>query len=290
MHLRTLAQQTDNNMKKLVWIFTLLPICLMAQPQSEGMVVYQDIMKLDIQLPEGMNAEEMGIPKERKVMQQLEFSPLASLYTKYEDASKESNAGDVGGGNRRMRWIMRMAAASNARIYKNLEESRKVEEREFMDKMFLIKDSLDQYTWKLTGEQKQLGQWMVMKATTTEMVRNPARFRRRFGAPAANESEEPDEIEIITEAWFTPMIPVSSGPANYGGLPGLILEMKIGDNRVIRATTIEMKAIDEKTLAEPKKGKEVTEEEYREIMREKMMEMRAQQGGGRSKGTVIIRN
>ena len=30
-------------------------------------------------------------------------------------------------------------------------------------------------------------------------------------------------------AWFTPEIPVSTGPSMYGGLPGLILE--INDDR-----------------------------------------------------------
>ena len=32
------------------------------------------------------------------------------------------------------------------------------------------------------------------------------------------------EVETIT-AWYTPQIPVSHGPAEYGGLPGLILEL-----------------------------------------------------------------
>ena len=35
----------------------------------------------------------------------------------------------------------------------------------------------------------------------------------------------PKTIDIV--AWYTPQIPVSHGPAEFGGLPGLILELKV---------------------------------------------------------------
>jgi GLPGLI family protein len=31
---------------------------------------------------------------------------------------------------------------------------------------------------------------------------------------------------VVTTAWYTPQIPVSNGPRNYHGLPGLIMEVK----------------------------------------------------------------
>ena len=34
-------------------------------------------------------------------------------------------------------------------------------------------------------------------------------------------------------AWFTPEIPVSTGPAMYGGLPGLILEISDGNRTML---------------------------------------------------------
>ncbi len=35
--------------------------------------------------------------------------------------------------------------------------------------------------------------------------------------------EKPKQIEVV--AWYTPQIPVSNGPGEYWGLPGLILEI-----------------------------------------------------------------
>ena len=41
-------------------------------------------------------------------------------------------------------------------------------------------------------------------------------------------------METITiTVWYTPQIPVNTGPGNYQGLPGLILEVNDGTETVI---------------------------------------------------------
>ena len=35
------------------------------------------------------------------------------------------------------------------------------------------------------------------------------------------------------EAWYTPQIPVGHGPAEYWGLPGLILEVSAGNTTML---------------------------------------------------------
>lgn len=88
-------------------------------------------------------------------------------------------------------------------------------------------------------------------------------------------------------AWFTPQIPIANGPGEYGGLPGMILMLdKNNGERTITATEIIEEEVDEELLVEPTKGKEVTSEEFREIMHEKMKEMGGQGGGF----NVIIRH
>ena len=77
--------------------------------------------------------------------------------------------------------------------------------------------------------------------------------------------EEPKD-KVVT-AWYTPEIPVSLGPANYWGLPGLILEININEN----ASTIIAESIKLNTLPvilRPKsKGKMIAHQEYRKLIK-----------------------
>lgn len=159
---------------------------------------------------------------------------------------------------------MRFAGMQNDRAYKNLEENRTVDKRELFGKAFLIEDELESLEWKLTGERKQLLNYLVMEATTTIQ----------------------DTVPV--SAWFTPQIPLGHGPQAYSGLPGLILEVNQNDGRmVLTASDIVLEDIPDNMIVPPTKGKKVSREEFRQIRKEKMEEMRAQSGGRR--GRMIIR-
>lgn len=75
-----------------------------------------------------------------------------------------------------------------------------------LDKSFFVRDSKN-ISWKITEEKKDIGSFMCIKAETT--------FRGR---------------KFI--AWFTPEIPIPSGPWKLEGLPGLILEAYSEDYKV----------------------------------------------------------
>jgi len=83
-------------------------------------------------------------------------------------------------------------------------------------------------------------------------------------------------------AWFTPEIPVSTGPAMYGGLPGLILEISDG-NRTMLCTKVVINPSEKIKIKEPSKGKIVSNLEFKKIQEDKMKEMRERynSGGGR---------
>ncbi|MAO08542.1 MAG: hypothetical protein CL596_07520 [Alteromonas sp.] len=105
-------------------------------------------------------------------------------------------------------------------------------------------------------------------------------------------NEDPmDDIEMRKEllitAWFTPQIPVKNGPGEYGGLPGLILELN-ADRTTILCSKIVLNTKNGETINPPTKGKEVSREEYQTIVMEKTKEMRenfrnrrGSRGGGR---------
>jgi GLPGLI family protein len=94
---------------------------------------------------------------------------------------------------------------------------------------------------------------------------------------------EGEEREIV--AWFTNDIPVAAGPSKYGTLPGMILKMDINDGNItFTATEIEVRLLEKGEIKEPKRGKEVTREEYDAIVKAQIEKMKSGNGG-----TIMIR-
>ncbi|WP_432412736.1 GLPGLI family protein [Rasiella sp. SM2506] len=96
-----------------------------------------------------------------------------------------------------------------------------------------------------------------------------------------NDIEVPKEVEVT--AWFTPQIPVSNGPGEYAGLPGLILEMNMHRTTILCSKIVLSTKAGDKIEA-PEKGDEVSREEYNKIVKEKMDEMRENFRGGGGRG------
>jgi len=92
--------------------------------------------------------------------------------------------------------------------------------------------------WQLTQESKTINGYKAYKAT------------RSNG-------------EVI--AWYTPSIPLGFGPKGEYGLPGLILELEIG-NVIFNATKIVLNPKETIKIEEPKGGKRVSKEEYKIIV------------------------
>jgi len=89
-------------------------------------------------------------------------------------------------------------------------------------------------------------------------------------------------------AWFTPNIPVAAGPGIYGQLPGLIIALDVNNGeQVYRPLKINFEEPDEKAMEEPKKGKDISDEDFTKMQQTRMEEMRKQreaEGGGRPGG------
>ena len=233
-------------MKTLFQILCFLfPAIMIAQ--LEGEIIYED----KINVHRRMQNEEFKamVPEFRTSEMILSFTEEESYYQAYENPDGESEEVEAGPGMR-----MRMMRANN-KIYKNLKEGNKVEEREFMNKKFLIKGEFDPLEWKMTTESRVILEHMCMKALFQDSTRN-------------------------VEAWFAVDMPVPAGPSRYGQLPGVILELDINEGeRILTAKQIDLKELPKDAIKEPTKGKEVTSEEFRELMHERMKEMNAQRGG-----------
>jgi GLPGLI family protein len=229
----------------------------------------------------------------------LTFNNSESIYKEEE---KLETMGNSGGGFRMM-----MGSFSPGNQYKNIKTQVLIQEQEFFGKQFLINDSIPQLEWTLEKESKQIGQYVVFKATAIKKVdaNDLSMMRRRV----RNNDQKKDSLtndeskvkndsikdknpiteievprEVVVTAWYTPMIPVQNGPGEYSGLPGLILELNVFRTTIL-CSKIVLNPKEGEVIKILTKGKEVTKKEYNKIVKEKTDEMRENfRGGGRRGG------
>ena len=163
--------------------------------------------------------------------------------------------------------------------YKNVKTNTLLQNQEFYGKKFLVSDELLSIDWKMTTETKQIGKYMCYKATASIPSAELSWYDFSWNNLAENENSEVNMAEVI--AWYSLQIPVSQGPLEYWGLPGLILEVNVG-NTTMLCSKIIMNP-DEKTIIEaPQKGKLINKKDYQTTIAGKMQEMRDNRGRRRN--------
>ncbi|MDG1047394.1 MAG: GLPGLI family protein [Flavobacteriaceae bacterium] len=195
----------------------------------------------------------------------LSFNKEASFFKEEEKVDAYSGATDSWGSN-----------FSRGAQYKNIQDNSLVQEQEFYGKKFLVKDKLQEINWTMGAESKLIGQYMCFKATASIPTDELSWYDFSWGN--LNESTEEKAVEYTqVEAWYTLQIPLRHGPAEYWGLPGLILEVSAG-NTTMLCSQIVLNPKDGIDIKIPEKGKEVTKKEYQETVVGKMLEMRNNRG------------
>jgi len=218
----------------------------------------------------------------------LNFDREASTYKEEEVLEAPGGQGGFG------KWGSSFSAGMQ---YKNIKSQQYLQDQEFFGKQFLITDSLSKLDWKLGTETKQIGQYLCMKATAIKTV-DEFDWRSMRRKPKSKEVKEvevqkdstvtsvsedieiPKQIEVT--AWYTPQIPVSHGPGDFWGLPGLILEVNT-DKTTILCSKIIMNPQEKVQIKAPEKGDVVSRQKYNETVKKKMEEMRSMYGGRRNK-------
>jgi GLPGLI family protein len=232
-------------------------------------VEYTETIFLDninIQLPPQIAA---NIPKSRDNQKTLLVKGAESIYINNKEAMEKQKEefqrrSERAGGNFSMR-----RGRSNEEIYNNIDNLQMVTFTELFGKEFLIEEEAE-YSWKIhAGEQRDILGHTCVKATYMK------------------------DTTLVT-AWYTPKLNVPSGPGGYNGLPGLILALSEGENKVYLATKIFEDFAEAPEVVKPTKGDKVTREKFNQIREEKMKEMGKMwsgrggvtPGGG---GPIIIR-
>lgn len=207
-------------------------------------------------------------------------------FNQTESSFKENVTLDAPGAGGGSRW-----GASNGQgsIYKNLKDKQMIEDVEQFSKRFLVVEEMGQPKWEMSMETKKIGNYTCYKATMVKednSVDWGRMFRRGNNKKTdSTKTANKDNARMLNiTAWYTPQIPVSSGPDAYYGLPGLILEINAGRTTML-CTEIVINPEEEISIEKPTKGKEVGREEYNKIIKTKAEELREQfRGRGRRGG------
>lgn len=116
-------------------------------------------------------------------------------------------------------------------------------QKQVYDETFLISDSLRKIKWKITDEMRDIAGFQCRRANGLMM----------------------DSIYVV--AFYTDLIPVSSGPESFSGLPGMILGVALPyENVTWFANKVTEKPVSANNIAAPAKGKPVNNASLKAIL------------------------
>ncbi len=240
----------------------------------QGEAIYISKSKMDL----GRFGERMSQAQKKQIQARLKnrlektyvltFNKEESMFIENEKLDAISGATDSWGAN-----------FSAGDQYKNVKTNTQIQQQEFYGKKFLVKDKLQSINWKINGETKQIGQYTCFRATASIPSSDLAWYSFSWSSLRNNSTTDtltttPVEVKMTNvEAWYTSQIPVSHGPSEYWGLPGLILEINAGSTTMLCSKVV-INPTEKIAIKAPKKGTEITKKAYQKTLLKKMKEFR----------------
>jgi len=164
----------------------------------------------------------------------MKFTSNESLYKCKENSTMNSDSNK----KPKLNFLQTFGGGSNGIYYSNSNEKNTLAQKSAFGELLLI--SYQFPNWELTSETKKIGDFVCYKAIKKQNNR---------------------KSKTLEEAWYTSEIPVQFGPNIYNGLPGLVLEVKVGKLRII-ASKINLKDEKKIIIEKPDKGTRISEEDY----------------------------
>lgn len=225
-----------------IHLFLLLPMYLLSQKNIAGYVIYESgvrgIKRSNYITDKRKNIKDKNLVKTlddfffntKKIKSKLVFSNNEGFFKVIDELSIKDN--DVA------QKVNRILAGDTKEYYfNNKSKLYLIKECEILGECFIFENrSLD---WRLTQETKLINGYKVFKAMRSNN---------------------------LVVAWYTPSIPVGFGPKGEYGLPGLVLELEIG-NIVFNAKKIVLNPKESIKIKEPKNGKRISTEEYGKMVK-----------------------
>ncbi len=270
-----------SNRYLITFIISLLVSVLTANAQGlTGRINYKSSSSFKVSMDSTKMAPEVMADLQRQLKKQMEreytltFSQVESNWKQVESLGAGPATASAGGAT-----VVFQTGNADRLLYKNIADQALIEEEDLMGKSFLVQDSLPVYNWELTGKSKKIGDYEVQEAKYSRIVDS-----KRFSMGMSEMELTKDTIHVT--AWFAPQIPVSHGPADFWGLPGLILELQNGGMTFI-ADRIVLNPTEPVAIEVPRKGQKISRADYRVLAEEKMKDMMNRYNGKPGEGNRI---
>ncbi len=204
---------------KYIFLLLLLPATLTARAQHyfSGKITFERKTNVH-QVYEGQEWFEdakKDIPKIMTSGFTLTFDAARSLYQPVPPADEE-----------KQKWYT--PPGMDNRVVQDYISGKIAAQKQVFEQAFRIEDSLPHYTWKIGSEVRTIAGFNCRKAVTRIC----------------------DSVYVV--AFYAEEIPVSGGPEQFGGLPGMILQLVVPRlGTTWQATSFQELKPDENTLKLP---------------------------------------
>lgn len=222
---------------KYILIFTLIFSLQVTAQNKLNKVTYNRIINLDAVLEKQKETYSETVLK--KIKEKYENYNLLSYDLLFNSTESSCSLNDIETSlesdlkKEQINDIIKIE--KNMSYFVSLKQNKTVQSIIMGGERLLLVDSTRQLKWSLKKQSKLIGEYTCFKAQLVN-----------------GDDILPYMPDLLIEAWYTPQIPVPFGPLEFEGLPGLILEIKVGNNIYFASEIIfDIDGV----LAEPKAGK-----------------------------------
>jgi len=221
---------------------------------TEGVITYEVKINMHRRLPPDREGMKSMMPEFNIHKDQLFFNGNESVYKPVIEEEPEEDEFEGEGMRMRIR-------RPQTEYYIDQSTSRRVVLQQFMEKKYLIDDTLKISPWKFGTETKTILGYECRQATFYQ---------------------EDRKQNVV--AWYTVKLRSFLGPEGFNTLPGTVLLVDINEGeRIITAQKIDSRPLHKGELRIPTGGTKMTEAAFRKMVDDHMKRMGAN-------GGIIIRN
>lgn len=243
-------------MLKFKSLLCFLVVCLNSYSQTSGVATYQlisnqkipDSIVLDSNLKKTLNE---SIKNTNDIIFELKFNDIIAIYKEKKIDKLKTDNED----NELSNKFARILAGINDLTYIDLLNNIVLYQKDIFNDKYLIKRNLNDYNWKIDKNNRVVIDNYVCQTATTTLTKEGRSGKK----------------EILVTAWFTSDINLPYGPNGFGGLPGLIIQIKKG-NIVTKLNDLVFKDLDNKINLPD--GNPISQKEFDALMKDMALNRR----------------